>query len=328
MDGAEAFFTGTAGILFLALALDALVGDPPALWSRIPHPVVLFGNVIGWAERRWNTSGEANEARRQRGVALVVLLLIGAALAGWLTHRAFSFFPYGWLLEAAVASIFLAQRSLYDHVRAVVVGFSSDGLPGARRAVSMIVGRDPEQLEEAGVCRAAIETLAENFSDGVVAPAFWYLIAGLPGLFAYKALNTADSMIGHRSERYRDFGWAAARLDDFANLIPARLSAVLFWGAAVAMPDADPGAAIRATRRDAKHHRSPNAGWPEAATAGALGLRLAGPRTYAGETVEDSWMGDGRAEAAPADILRALSLFRFACLGLIFVVALFAMATL
>ncbi|UUX48191.1 adenosylcobinamide-phosphate synthase CbiB [Nisaea acidiphila] len=316
----EDIFASAGGILFLALILDALVGDPPALWKRVPHPVVLFGNAIGWAETRWNAGTETDEERRRNGVILAVCLLVAAAALGWLLHRAVSFLAYGWLLEAAIASVFLAQRSLYDHVRAVAIGFGEDGLPGARRAVSLIVGRDPEQLDEAGVCRAAIETAAENFSDGVVAPAFWYLLAGLPGLLAYKALNTADSMIGHRNARYIDFGRAAARLDDFANLVPARISAGLFWAAAFVLPDADPRASFRATFRDAGKHRSPNAGWPEAATAGALGLRLAGPRVYGGETVEDAWMGNGRAAAAPADILRALSLFRLACLALLLAV--------
>ncbi|MBO6559785.1 MAG: cobalamin biosynthesis protein [Nisaea sp.] len=319
---AEAFFTGTSGILCLALLIDALVGDPPRVWNRLPHPVVLFGRAIAWGEARLNDPALPDAERRRRGVLLLTVLLTGAAAAGWLLHRAVSGLPYGWLLEAAIASVFLAQRSLYDHVRAVAVGFGEDGLAGARKAVSMIVGRDPERLDEAGVCRAAIETAAENFSDGVVAPAFWYLLGGLPGLLAYKALNTADSMIGHKNARYLDFGRASARLDDFANFVPARISAVLFWAAAFALPDADPAASYKATFRDARKHRSPNAGWPEAATAGALGLRLAGPRVYGGETVEDAWMGDGRAEANPGDILRTLSLFRLACLALMLAVVL------
>lgn len=325
---AEAFFTGTGGILCLALLIDALVGDPPRIWNRVPHPVVLFGRAIEWGERRLNNPAMSGAERRRRGVLLLTVLLAGAAAVGWLLHRAVEGLPYGWLLEAAMASVFLAQRSLYDHVRAVAVGFGEDGLAGARRAVSMIVGRDPERLDEAGVCRAAIETAAENFSDGVVAPAFWYLLAGLPGLLAYKALNTADSMIGHKNARYLDFGRASARLDDFANFIPARLSAALFWAAAFALPDADQAASFRATLRDARKHRSPNAGWPEAATAGALGLRLAGPRIYGGQTVEDAWMGDGRAEATPGDILRALSLFRLACLALTLAVALIGLLSL
>ncbi|WP_323797648.1 adenosylcobinamide-phosphate synthase CbiB [Nisaea sp.] len=313
----EAALQSVGGILCLALVFDAVIGDPPALWNRLPHPVVLFGNLIGWGETRWNRPGAGDAARRRGGVFLTVLLLAAAALAGWLLHRLVSFVSYGWLLEAAIASVFLAQKSLHDHVAAVARAFETDGLPGARRAVSMIVGRDPEQLDEGGVSRAAIETAAENFSDGVVAPAFWYLLAGLPGLLAYKALNTADSMIGHKNDRYREFGWASARLDDLANLIPARLSAVLIWAAAFVVPGADARSSVRATLRDARLHRSPNAGWPEAAMAGALGLRLAGPRVYGGKIVEDAWMGAGGGDAGMGDIRRALTLFRLACGALI-----------
>lgn len=314
----EAALQSAGGILCLALVFDAVIGDPPALWNRLPHPVVLFGTLIGWGENRWNRPGAGEMSRRRWGTVLVILLLLISAVTGWLLHRVLSFVSYGWLLEAAVASIFLAQRSLHDHVAAVARAFEVDGLPGARRAVSMIVGRDPEQLDEGGVSRAAIETAAENFSDGVVAPAFWYLLAGLPGLLAYKALNTADSMIGHKNERYLMFGWASARLDDLANLIPARFSAMLIWAAAFVVPGANARSSVRATLRDARKHRSPNAGWPEAAMAGALGLRLAGPRVYGGKIVHDAWMGGAAgANAGPEDIRRALVLFRLACGALI-----------
>ncbi len=322
----EAALQSTAGILCLALVFDAMIGDPPALWNRLPHPVVLFGKLIDWGEALWNRAETGDAARRRGGVLLVTVLLIAAALTGWLLHRILSLVSYGWLLEAAVASIFLAQRSLHDHVAAVARAFEADGLPGARRAVSMIVGRDPEQLDEGGVSRAAIETAAENFSDGVVAPAFWYLIGGLPGLLAYKALNTADSMIGHKNERYLMVGWASARLDDLANLIPARFSAMLIWAAAFAVPGADARSSVRATLRDARLHRSPNAGWPEAAMAGALGLRLAGTRVYGGKIVEDAWMGAGGADADMGDIRRALTLFRLACGVLILLAGLLALA--
>jgi adenosylcobinamide-phosphate synthase len=205
-----------------------------------------------------------------------------------------------------------AQRSLWTHVGAVADALERDGLAAGRLAVSQIVGRDPAVLDEAGVVRAAIESLAENFSDGVVAPLFWGAVAGLPGMAGYKAVNTADSMIGHRSARYAAFGWAAARLDDLVNLPASRLAALLLVLAA-AITGADAEAAWRAVRRDARRHRSPNAGWPEAAMAGALGLRLAGPRVYAGEPVEDAWMGEGRAAAAVSDLRRALALYRAAC---------------
>jgi adenosylcobinamide-phosphate synthase len=205
-----------------------------------------------------------------------------------------------------------AQRSLLAHVRAVADALDAGGLAAGRRAVAHIVGRDPEQLDEAGVVRAAIESLAENFSDGVVAPGLWGAVAGLPGMVAYKAVNTADSMIGHRTPRHEAFGWASARLDDLVNLPASRLAALLVLIAA-ALGGADPAGAWQAVRRDARRHRSPNAGWPEAAMAGALGLRLAGPRIYAGVRVEDAWMGDGRAAATPSDLRRALRLYRIAC---------------
>jgi len=217
------------------------------------------------------------------------------------------------MLEAALAFSLIAQRDLHDHVRRVAVALVNEGLPGGRREVAMIVGRDPEALDEPGVCRAAIESLAENFADGVVAPVFWYLLAGLPGLMAYKAVNTADSMIGHKTERYLHFGWASARFDDLLNLVPSRLSGLLFVVAAVALPGGDPKEAVRAMLRDAPQHKSPSAGWPEAALAGALGLALAGPRRYHGELVRDAWMGQGRAQCTPADIMRSLQLYLYAC---------------
>ena len=204
-----------------------------------------------------------------------------------------------------------AQRSLYTYVKAVADALDADGLEAGRSAVAMIVGRDPQALDLAGVARAAIESLAENFSDGIVAPLFWTALAGLPGGVAYKAANTADSMIGHRNARYEDFGWAAARFDDLVNLPASRLAAL--WFVLAARLDGRARAAWKAVRRDAGKHRSPNAGWPEAAMAGALGLKLAGPRVYGGVTVEDAYMGDGRREAAAADIRAALRLYLRAC---------------
>jgi adenosylcobinamide-phosphate synthase len=228
------------------------------------------------------------------------------------------------LVLALAASTLLAQRSLHDHVAAVAEGLEREGLAGGRAAVSRIVGRNPERLDEAGVVRAAIESLAENFSDGVVAPAFWGALLGLPGMAAYKAANTADSMIGHRTPRHQAFGWAAARFDDVVNLPASRLSA-LFILAAAAATGGDWRGAARAVRRDARHHRSPNAGWPEAAMAGALGLRLAGPRVYGETMVDDGWMGDGRAAATVADLRRALALFRAACAVQMAVIGLLAL---
>ncbi|GAN90144.1 cobalamin (vitamin B12) biosynthesis protein CobD/CbiB [Gluconobacter frateurii M-2] len=225
------------------------------------------------------------------------------------------------ILEGLAASTLIAQRSLWEHVRAVLDGFERNGLSGGRKAVSMIVGRDPEQLDEAGVVRAAIESLAENFSDGIVTPLFWTALGGLPGVTAYKSINTADSMIGHLTPRHAAFGWASAKLDDLVNLPASRLSALWIILGAMTMRGASPSGAFRAVRRDARHHRSPNAGWPEAAMAGALGLKLAGPRVYGGVTVEDYWMGNGRSEATQDDLARALRLYRRACIiqGLVLV---------
>jgi adenosylcobinamide-phosphate synthase len=219
----------------------------------------------------------------------------------------------GLLVTGILAGTLLAQRSLWRHVADVAEALERDGLGGGRRAVSRIVGRNPDSLDESAVVRAAIESLAENFSDGVVAPALWCSACGLPGIAAYKAVNTADSMIGHRTPRHEAFGWAAARLDDVINLPASRLAALWLILAAWLQPGASAAGALRAVRRDAGKHRSPNAGWPEAAMAGALGIRLAGPRVYGATRVEDRWMGDGRAGATTADLRRALALYRLAC---------------
>lgn len=296
-------------VLLLALVLDAMIGDPDWLYRRVPHPVALIGRAIGWLDRAWNRDTHTDTVRRSLGIAGLTLILTLVGGAGWLLQEGARSIPHGALLEALIASLFLAQQSLYRHVSAVAAGFLAGGLSGARLAVSRIVGRDPDRLDEAGICRAAIESLAENFSDGVVAPAFWFLLFGLPGLLAYKALNTADSMIGHLDDRHRAFGWAAARLDDLANVVPARLSAIALSVAAAVLPGASMTAALRATSRDAGRHRSVNAGWPEAAMAGALDIRIAGPRYYAGTLVDDAWMGNGRAEVTPADIRRGLDLY-------------------
>jgi len=246
-------------------------------------------------------------------LALVLLLAIIIAASMLIQRLCLSFGFLGLIPLALIASTLIAQRSLYEHVADVAAGLERDGLEGGRRAVSMIVGRNPQTLDEAGVSRAAIESLAENFSDGIVAPAFWLGVGGLPGIAAYKAINTADSMIGHRTPRHLAFGWAAARLDDLVNLPASRLTALLLVTSAVFDRQAHAGGAWRAVKRDAGKHGSPNAGWPEAAMAGALGLRLAGPRVYGETRVEDHWMGDGRAEANAADIRRALTLYKRSC---------------
>jgi adenosylcobinamide-phosphate synthase len=291
-------------LLICALVLEALLGYPDAVFRLVRHPVVWIGAVIAALDRALNRG--PGWQRRLGGVVTVLILVggavaIGAALQVWLLSL-----TWGWLPLALLASTLLAQRSLYRFVKAVAVGLNEGGLAGGRAAVAHIVGRDPDSLDEAGVARAAIESLAENFSDGVTAPAFWLAVGGLPGILAYKAINTADSMIGHRTPRHEAFGWAAARLDDLVNLPASRLTAFLLALASGSRA----WAALRTVWRDAGKHRSPNAGWPEAAMAGALGLRLAGPRRYAGHVVDDHWMGDGSAEATAADIDAGLRLYR------------------
>ena len=301
-------------LLLAGLAFDALFGDLPMVFRFLPHPVVLAGRAIARFERKLNRPTRTERARRERGVLTVIALVGAAAAVGWVIQALCRGRPFGALIEAALIGILIAMRSLFLHVAAVMLALREGGLEAGRKAVSHIVGRDPARLDRHGVARAAIESLAENFSDGVVAPVFWYLVGGLPGLFAYKMANTLDSMIGHRSERYRAFGWAAARFDDFLNLAPARLSGLLLAVSALFVKEARPGQSIVAMLRDARKHRSPNAGWPEAAMAGALGLALAGPRHYAEGIVEDPWIGGGTARATTADISRALRLYYAACL--------------
>ncbi len=304
-----------------ALLIERLVGYPRGLFRLIGHPVTWLGALIGWLETRLNTGSN----RRLRGVAMLALLLLTALAAGLLVVAITRRLPFGWVLEALLASSLLAQKELGRAVKAVADGLNLS-LDSGRRAVSQIVGRDPETLDEAGVSRAAIESLAESTSDGVVAPLFWLFVGGLPGILLYKAANTADSMVGHRNERYAEFGWASARFDDLVNWIPARLTALLIAGAAFLVRRADPEHAWATALRDARKHASPNAGWPEAAVAGALGLRLGGPRSYEGETHDLPAFGDGRDDLKPGDILRALELYWMALNLLLAVAILLALA--
>ena len=266
----------TAAILALAMLLDAALGEPDWLWRRLPHPAVLMGRLIGWGDRRLNRG----QARRAKGVALLLALMIGAALLGWALSLA------GPLVEIILTAILLAQRSLVEHLR----------------AVAMIVSRDTAAMPPEAVARSAIESGAENLSDGIIAPAFWFLLGGLPGLLVYKIVNTADSMIGYRTPRYADFGWAAARMDDLLNLAPARLTALLI---------ALPGGVLhlwRDIKADAALHRSPNAGWPEAAMARAIGVALAGPRSYDGQVQQFPWVhGAGARVIGPLEIDAAIT---------------------
>jgi adenosylcobinamide-phosphate synthase len=284
----------TAAYLACALALDAALGEPKALWDRWPHPAVLMGRAVDALDRRLN----AGANRRARGVAAVAALVAGA----WALGSVVAALPFGGLLEIAGAAVLLAHKSLVEHVAAVAAALPR-GLDAARAEVGKIVGRDTDALDGHGVARAAIESGAESFCDGVVAPAFWFLLLGLPGLLVHKVVNTADSMIGHRTPRHEAFGWAAARLDDALNFVPARLSAALIAAASLSY------AAFETAQADAPLHPSPNAGWPQAAMARALGLALHGPRRYDGETDEAGWFNDdGRAEATAADIDRAVAL--------------------
>ncbi len=299
----------TFELALCALLIEALVGYPDRLFRAIGHPVVWAGALIANLNRRLNRASMSEIARRSAGVTAILILTGFAALAAYAVECSLLLLPYGFVLLAILASSLLAQRSLHAHVARVAAALEKEDVAAAREAVSHIVGRDPEKLDAAGVARAAIESLAENFSDGVVAPAFWLAVAGLPGGAAYKAINTADSMLGHRTPCHEIFGAASARLDDLVNLPASRLAALLVIGAAALTRGASAAGAWRAVWRDARHHRSPNAGYPEAAFAGALDLALAGPRIYGGIRMEDAMMGDGRREATAADIRAALSLY-------------------
>lgn len=289
-------------ILAAAMLLDALLGEPKWLWDRVPHPAVLIGRLIAWLELRMNTG-----ARRAMGVLMVAALIFGA----WLITRFLFALPLGGLWSLILAAVLLAQRSLVDHVHAVAAALRLS-LADGRAAVAMIVGRDVSDMDEAGVARSAIESAAENLSDGVIAPAFWFLVAGLPGILIYKVINTADSMVGYRNDRYEEFGWAAAKLDDVVNWIPARLTAVLIMAAHMRW---DVWTVIR---RDAGLHRSPNAGWPEAAMAGVLDIALSGPRSYDGKMRDFPFVhAEGRHQTTADDIDRAVgSLWRAWALAL------------
>ena len=294
-------------VALLALMLDGAFGWPNRIYRIAGHPVGGFARVIGGCERRWNDAGRTPTQRRALGVVTMLILLGGTAIAAVLleegTRRALR--AWAWAGIGLLAWPALAQRSLFDHVRPIAAALSQGDLERGRRAVAMIVGRDVEALDAAGVARAGIESLAESFCDGIVAPLFWLLVGGLPGIWCYKAINTADSLIGHKEPRWRAFGWAAARIDDAANWIPARVAGVLICVAG--------GGGWRVLWRDCRRHASPNAGWPEAAMAGALGIELAGPIAYDGVMHDKPWIGRGGRAAAPGDLRRALRVYIRAC---------------
>ena len=313
-------------ILLIALVLDWYIGEPDFLWSRLPHPVALFGKAVSFVDRNFNTEEKNAETRYKAGALSIAALIILSAAFGIVLEILFSQIqPLGYLLEVLIVFSLLAQKSLFDHVRAVATGLRENGLDGGRDAVAMIVGRDPDLLDRDGVCRAAIESLAENFSDGVLAPAFWYLIFGLPGIIVYKMINTADSMIGYKSEKYLDFGRSAAQIDDLANWLPARISAFVISIAVFLLKGLGAMQNSLATAfRDSGLHRSPNAGWPEAAMAGAAEIALGGPRIYSHETVEQAWINsNGKRVLDIADIENCLRIFSLACQVLWGVVFLF-----
>ena len=288
--------------MLVALALDAAFGWPDALYRRIGHPVTWIGALIARLDADWNR-GDA--ARRRRAGLRAALAVVGAAaLAGLAASAILPDGPWGDVLAGALAWPLLAARSLREHVEAVRAPLARGDVPGARRAVSHIVGRDPKALDEPAIARAATESLAENASDGVVAPLVWGVLLGLPGIAAYKALNTLDSMIGHRTRRHADFGRASAVGDDLANWIPARLT-----GALIALVSDRRGEAWAVMRRDARRHRSPNAGWPEAAMAGAIGRRLSGPRRYGRRVSDEPWLNAGAPDPGATDVERALEVY-------------------
>jgi adenosylcobinamide-phosphate synthase len=309
-------------ILIVAGGIEAVLAYPAPLFRAIGHPVSWIGALIVALGSALNRPDYSDRMRRIAGIATVLTLLCISLIAGLALEIVAGLLPYiGFVVPIVAVAMLMAAGNLDQHVRAVAAALRSGGLDAGRQSVARIVGRDPEALDEAAICRAAIESLAENASDGVTAPAVWYLIGGLPGIIGYKAVNTADSMIGHLSERFRAFGWAAARLDDLVNLPASRLTGLMFIAAAFVVPGASASSAWKAFRRDARWHRSPNAGWPEAAMAGALGLRLAGQRKYEGVFVDDHWMGDGRAAATARDIDRALTIYRTAFAGALLIVA-------
>lgn len=312
---------GFAGAMVVAMAVDALLGWPSWLFARIGHPVTWLGRLIGAIDAAWNRDSDPPAFRRATGVAGTFVVIALSVALGWMLQ---SLLPWGWVeivLVGVLAWPLVALRSLHDHVAAVATPLLAGDITDAREAVSRIVGRDPATLDEAGIARAAIESLAENASDGIVAPVFWGALFGLPGILGYKAINTLDSMIGHRNERHEAFGWAAARIDDVANFIPARLTGFLFVLLASQRSEA-----LSCMTRDARRHRSPNAGWPEAAMAGALGVRLSGPRIYHGSATDEPWLNEGARDPLAADISQGLTIYRRAMLLLAGLLAILAFA--
>jgi adenosylcobinamide-phosphate synthase len=313
-----------APLALLALLIELVVGYPEGIAKAIGHPVAWMGRLISFLDTRLNHDDADAETRRKMGaIALFVLLVVVGAIA-FALETALLLLPFGILAVGVLCSTLIAQRSLYMHVANVADALEAGNLDRAREAVAQIVGRDTTNLDEAGVARAAIESLSENFSDGVVSPVFWIGLLGLTGGAVYKAVNTADSMLGHRTPRHESFGKPAAQLDDIVNLPGSRLSGLLIVAAASMTAGASAGNAWRVMVSDAGKHASPNAGYPEAAMAGALGLALGGPRSYDGNKTDGAWLGDGRRKVKAADIQDALNLYGRAdglLLAIVFVLA-------
>lgn len=293
-----------ATAMLVALLADTLMGWPMRLFNAIGHPVTWLGHLVSALDARLNSPASPPVARRALGVAALLAVIAAAATPAALVQWALKDVAFGWLCIGLLAWPLVAARSLREHILAVCAPLRRGDLIGARNAVAMIVGRDVTRLDEAGVARAAIESLSENASDGIVAPIFWGILLGLPGIAAYKAINTLDSMIGHKTERHADFGWASARLDDLVNLVPARLMGLL-----IALVSGAPHRAFATMMRDATKHRSPNAGFPEAAMAGALGVRLSGPRIYHDRIADEPWLNEGAPDPDAQSLARALVLY-------------------
>ena len=300
-------------LLLLALIIEAYIGEAKFVFNKVRHPIRIIGDIINFFDTKLNRETRAEIDRAFRGALVVVIIVILAIGVGWCIAWLSLNHPLGWIIEFLGLLSLISARSLYDHVKSVATNLTKS-IEDGRRAVAHIVGRDPNYLDEHGVARASIESLSENFGDGVVAPIFWYVLFGLPGILVYKSVNTLDSMIGYRTKRYRAFGMAAARLDDVLNIVPARLAGLFIVLASVFVPTAKPLQSLKVMLRDSSLHRSPNAGWPEGAMAGALGLSLAGPRQYSNQTINDPWIGSGTTNVKPKDIIKALYLYSIACL--------------
>lgn len=313
-------------IVIAALLLDWIIGDMRWFFRFVPHPVVVIGKVIGFFDRKLNRETRGDVNLTIRGAVMTIAVTAMAAATGWGIQTGLHYLPHGWMAEIVLVAVLLAQRSLAGRTADIGRFLRNKDEQAARDGLRHLCSRDPKSLDPPAVARAAIESLSENFSDAVVAPAFWFAILGLPGLFAYKAINTMDSMVGYKTEKYLSFGMTAARTDDAVNWIPARLSGLLIVVASLFTPTGRPLKAFKTILRDAKKHASPNAGWPEAAMAGALGFALGGPRHYQGEGTKTTWIGDGRARLDGTDIRRAVMLYTIACFLLLLTFAPLAIA--